>query len=228
MSIGANACALFVSRQKCLFARQAADEWRSAAVLRQEGPAQVLDGIAQMHQFPVKDRGNPIAALEKVAQPVVAVNDRDARRLGLILTQPSEGAMRHRMRSQRPALKSLPPEIDLAIGDIAGGEASSPTGERRSTPVKNMKRRQRIDEIVRESFAAGAVQRCVLLAAPRKRRIAVDAFAEKKRRAENGRVVARRERAWNRHRTSLQRAERLEFGHCAIGRKKSVRRPNPK
>ena len=139
-------------------AGEAADQRRAAAILRQEGPAEILDGIAEMHELPVENGGNAPVALEEIAEPVIAVNQRHPLGFRRMAAQPGERAMRHRMRAQRPAAKARLPVFDLQLRGVLRRDGAPPGGERRRAPVEAVQRGERVDEIGREAVAARAFE----------------------------------------------------------------------
>ena len=215
--------ARLVARQEILFARQSAHQRRAAAILRQKRPAEVLDGIAEMHELPIEDRRDAIVAFEKVAEAVVAVDDRQTRALSAC-----GGAARRR--------RDGPSDAAAAPSGRTGTARNRAEAERRcrASPPRPIRERRRHSnrEERRERrrnpprASARAPSRPEPLRAPGQRRVALDALAQEERRAEDGRIVAREEHARDRDAARLQRAERFEFGHRAIGREQAVGRPN--
>ena len=90
-----------------------------------------------------------------------------------------------------------------------------------------MQRRQRADEVGRKRFPPRALDR-LALGAPRQRGVALDLLTQEEGCANDLRIVTREidARRWNFARR--ERAERLEFRHCAIGREEPVRRADAK
>ena len=73
-------------------------------------PANVLCRIANMGHFPVKQRTEPIALIEEVARPQIAMNQREADGLRRMFAQPAQQPGQHRMR-----LEPVPPKVIFPV-----------------------------------------------------------------------------------------------------------------
>ena len=123
-----------------------------------------------MHELPVENRGNPPVSFEEIAEPVVAMHERQALgAVGALRAQPlqardapSDGGA-SAQRRKRASQSSI-----CRWRRVLERHAFAPFCKRRRAPVKTMQRRQRADEVGRERFPPRALDR-LALRAPRQR-----------------------------------------------------------
>src|ERR1700677_2306648 len=132
------------------------------------------------------------------------------------------------MRPQRPPLEPTLPEFELTQRRIVARHPIGPPCERRRVPIELMQRGERVDEVTCDSIPARALERGAFLRAPRQRRPTFDSLAEEKRRAQDRSIIASEKSPGNWNGAALQGAQRLEFGHRAVGREQAVGRPDAK
>src|SRR5204863_5897681 len=98
---------------------------RAPAPERRRAPGDVLERVAQMDELPVEDAGQARAARlvhdQEVAEPVVAVHERDRVGRGRVAAAPEERLGERRRDGQPAPAYALLPAPQLALRGLSAG-----------------------------------------------------------------------------------------------------------
>src|SRR5207237_111111 len=120
---------------------------RPRAPERRRAPGDVLERIAQVDELPVEDAGETRAAClvhdEEVAEPVVAVHERDRIGRGRVAAAPEERLGERRRDGEPASADALLPARELVLGGLAAGAGRAQELEAARAPVDGVQARER-------------------------------------------------------------------------------------